>query len=92
MQPERTNGRDRREYRSSLPLEDHAHVVQAGDEGGAIDLRAAAGSVAETDDVGGVLLQSALEGNPLGVVDEGDEARLAVVVIAHEDCELAFGG
>jgi hypothetical protein len=33
-------------------LEDHAHVVEARDEATAVDLLAAAGAVAETDDVG----------------------------------------
>jgi hypothetical protein len=73
-------------------LKNHAHVVQAWDEGRAVDLLAAGGAVAEADDVGRVLLQAALEGNPLGVEDEGDEARLAIMVIAHQNGELAAGG
>ena len=36
-------------------LEDHADVVQAGDEADAVDFLAAAGTVAEADDVGAVL-------------------------------------
>jgi hypothetical protein len=65
---------------------------QAGDEGRSVDLLATAGTVAEADDVGRVLRQATLERDALGVIDEGDEARLAVVVIAHQNGELASWG
>ena len=70
-------------------LEDHAHVVQPRNKAAAIDLGAAARAVAEADDVGTVLRKSALEGEALGVVGEGDEPGLPVVVVAHQDGELA---
>ena len=71
-------------------LKDHADVVQAGDEAAAVDFLAAAGAVAENRmmsvqcwrEPGG-------EGQSLGVVDQRDEAGLAVGVIAHQDGQLA---
>ena len=45
----------------------------------AVDLLAAAGPVAEADDVGAVLPQSGVEGEAFGVVGEGDEPGLAIV-------------
>ncbi len=65
--------------------------MQAGDEAAAVDLLAAAGAVAEADDVGAVLLQPGIEGQSLGVVDQRHVAGLAVAVVAHEDGQLAAG-
>src|SRR5258708_3778158 len=70
-------------------LENHADVVQARDEAAAIDLLAAAGAVAETDDVGAVLNQPGRERQPLAVVNQRDLPGLAVGIVAHEDGELA---
>lgn len=66
--------------------------MQAGDEAASVDLGAAAGAVAEPDDVGAVLLQAALEGDAFRVVGEGDEAQLSVLIVAHQDGELAACG
>ena len=44
-------------------LEDHADVVQAGDEAAAVYLLAAAGTVAESDDVGAMLREPAAKAN-----------------------------
>src|SRR6266545_7806605 len=63
--------------------------MQPGDEAAAVDLLAAAGAMAEADDVGPVLAQPAREGKPLGVKGEGDEPGLAVAVIAHQEGQLA---
>jgi hypothetical protein len=63
-------------------LEDHAHVVQAGDEGRSVDLLAAAGPVAEADDVGAVLLEPGGEGEALGVVRERYKSGLAIRIIS----------
>src|SRR3954453_19664385 len=70
-------------------LEDRQRVVQAGDEAAAVDLLAAAGTVAEPDDVGAALRQPGRERQPLGVVGEGDEPIAAVAVVAHQDGQLA---
>ena len=65
--------------------------MQAGDEAAAVDLLAAAGPVAEADDVGAVLGKPGSEGEALGVKDERDVSGIAVGIIAHEDGELAAG-
>src|SRR5208337_3599940 len=69
--------------------EDHAYVVQAGDEAGSVDLFRAAGPVAKPDDVGAVLLKPGGERKALGVVHQRDVSGFAVGVIAHEDGQLA---
>jgi len=80
----RTNGRPLRRLR-----EYHAYVVQARNEATAIDFGTAGGAVAEPDDVCAALVKSKVKSELLGVVGEGNETRLAVDVITHEDGELA---
>ena len=65
--------------------------MQAGDESGAIDLLRAAGSVAEPDDVSAVLLETSCECEAFCVIGEGDEPRIAVGVITHQNRELPAG-
>src|SRR5207248_11641790 len=72
-------------------LEDHAGVVQAGDEGRAIDLLRAAGSVAEADDVRAMLLESGFKGEPFGPVNQRDISGVAIRIISHQDGELPAG-
>lgn len=36
----------------------------------------------EADDVGTGLMQASLEGQPLGVIGEGGEARLTIAIVA----------
>ena len=67
---------------NKIVLEDHAHVVQAGDEAAGRS-SAAAGAVAEADDVGAVLPAGRQQGKPFGVVSEGNKPGLAVGVISH---------
>src|SRR5579871_508988 len=74
-----------------LLLEDHAHVMQAGNEAAAVDLSRAAGPVAEPDNVGAVLAEASGESEPLRVVRQGHKPGLFVAVIAHQDCELPGG-
>ena len=81
-----------RAFRELGPFEYHANVVKPGDETAAVDPLAARGTVAEADDVGTVLPQPGEEGQALGVVDEGHEARFAVAVVAHEDREFTALG
>ena len=66
--------------------------MQARDEAAAVRLLAATGSVAEANDVGAALSQPAVEGQSLRVMHERDEARLAVVVVSHQDGKLTAGG
>src|SRR5436309_16139187 len=70
-------------------LEDHADVVQAGDEAAAVHLLAAAGAVAEADDARAVLPEAGPQGEELGVEYQRHEAGLAVGVVAPEDGQLA---
>jgi hypothetical protein len=65
-------------------LEDHAHVVQAGDEGGSVDLLAAAVAVRKPDDVGAVLRKPGGEGQAFRVVDQRYVSRLAVGAVAGD--------
>jgi len=58
--------------------------MQAGNEAAAIDLFAAAGAVAETDDVRAALGESCGEGKPLGVEGEGDKAFLTICQSARK--------
>src|SRR4051794_35067900 len=76
----------------SCPLEDHAHVVKPRDECRAVDLSAAACTVAETDDVGARLPQPGLEGKPFRVVHQWDESSFPVVVVTHQDGKAAALG
>src|SRR4029077_5746090 len=74
-------------HNASLPvcfLEDHADVVQTGDETAPVHFLAAACPVGEADDVGATLPQAHAEGKELGVEDQRNEARLAVAVVTHE--------
>jgi hypothetical protein len=54
----RRNGLQRRVESGPAFLENHAHVMQTGNEGRAVDLPAAAGAVAEPDDVGAARAES----------------------------------
>src|SRR5579884_915080 len=69
----------------SCLLHDRADVVQARDEARPVRLPRAARVVGEADDVGAALAQAGGEAEALGVVDQRDEARLAVAVVAHKD-------
>jgi hypothetical protein len=72
-------------------LENHAYVMQAGDEAAAVHLLAAAGPVRKADYVGAVLAQTGLEGQSLGVPRQRDEAGLSIHVIAYQNPQLAAG-
>src|ERR1700677_4262289 len=74
---------------SFVLLEDRANVVQAWDETAAVGFLAAAGAMRKSHDVRAVLAKSGIEGKALGVVDQRQEACLAVGVVAHQDGELA---
>lgn len=65
--------------------------MQAGNKAAAVDLLAAAGPVAEADDVGAALDEAAIKGDAFGVIGEGHESGFAVAVVAHENGELAAG-
>lgn len=49
-------------YDGRSPLKHHAHVMQAGDETGAIGSAAAGCAVAEPDNIGAILAKPALGG------------------------------
>ena len=66
--------------------------MQARNESGTIDLRAAAGSVAEADDVGAVPPEPGLESQSLGVIDKRGETGITVAVIAYQDRQLRYSG
>src|SRR5262249_10139641 len=72
-----------------LFLEYHAHVMQARNKTAPVHLLRTAGSVAEADNVGAVLPQPGLEGQPLSVIDQRDIPGFAIRVIAHQDCQFA---
>jgi hypothetical protein len=42
----------------------------------------------ETDDVGAVLAKAGIEGDSLGVIDEGNEALLPIIIVTHENSEF----
>ena len=63
------SGMNRPSPGSDCLLENHAHIVQAGDEAAAVDLPAARCTVAEADDVGAGLAQAQHRRQMLGVVD-----------------------
>src|SRR5260370_10117818 len=73
----------------SLFLENGANIMQARNEAAPVDFLAAAGAVAEADDVRRALAQAGLEGQVLAPVDQRHEAGLSVLVIAHEDGQLS---
>ena len=72
-------------------FEDHAHIVQAGDEARSVDLLRAACPVAEANDVGAVLLQASSKGEFLRVISERDVPLIPVAVISHENDQFAIG-
>ena len=47
--------------------------------------------MAESNDVGAMLIESGGKCQPFRVVRQRDKASLAVAVVAHEDCQLAIG-
>src|SRR3954469_11570214 len=77
--------------RPASVLKDDADVVQARDERRPVDSPAAARPVREADDVRAVLAEPDGEREPLRVIDERDEAFLAVAVVAHEHGKFAVG-
>ena len=63
--------------------------MESGDEAAAISLAAAGCTVAKADDVGAMLAKASVESEPLGVMGERNETRFAVLIVTHEDGELA---
>jgi len=71
--------------------EDTASVMQARDERSPVDFLAAGSTVRKAHDVRAVLLEAGSESEALGVVHQGQEAFVAITIIAHENSQLAAG-
>ena len=87
----RLEARIRRSHKSARSLisrrggfiENHADVMQAGDEGGPVDLRLLAPWLKRMMSV--QCCRGRGEGKPFGVVGERDETCFAVAIVAHQD-------